>query len=101
MKIPKTIKTYCKFCKTHTAHRVTQTKTGQKRGALKHGSIKRAKGRGLGRGAGNKGRWGSKPSKPKRIGAKVSKKINLNLKCSICNKSQIRVGRRAKRIEIK
>ena len=70
MKLPKQIKRYCKFCKKHTVQKITQLKTGTKRGSLKKGSIQRAMRRGLGRGYGNKGRWGSKPTKPKRTGAK-------------------------------
>ncbi len=91
MKFPKNIRTYCKFCRKHTNQSVTQAKV-KDRGSLKKGSIQRAKKRGLGRGYGNLGKWGSKPaiSKWKRTGAKSSKWIDLRLKCSVCNKMSIR-----------
>lgn len=100
MKIPKQMKTYCKKCKKHTVHKVTQAK-GKNRGALTWGSIQRAKKRGRG-GVGNKGRWGSKPaiSKWKRTGAKTSKKTNLILTCNECKSKQIRSGQRAKKVEL-
>lgn len=72
---------------------------------MKHGSIERARKRGLGRGYGNLGKWGSKVTarhpKPKRSGAKSTKKVNLKLTCEQCNKSIIKIGKRAKKIELK
>lgn len=101
MKIPKQTKRYCKFCKSHTDHKITQLKTGTKRGSLKRGSIQRSQKRGLGKGTGNKGRWGSKPTKPKRSGAKTSKKTYLKYTCSICKKSTMTSkGVRTKRLEL-
>jgi len=101
MKVPKAVKRYCKKCKKSTTHKVVLVKSGTKRGSLKKGSIQRAKKRGRGVGAGNKGRWGSKPTKPKRTGIKGSKKLNLKLTCSVCSKSSLRIGSRAKKIELK
>mgnify|MGYP001189739180 CR=1 FL=1 len=99
MKIPKTRKRYCKYCKKHTQHKIAQSKTGSKRGALKRGSIDRAIKR-LGIGSGNKGRWGSKPAKTKRGGAKSSKKTNTKYTCSVCKKTIIqKQGIRTKKIE--
>lgn len=101
MKIPKQTKRYCKHCKKTTEHKVALVK-GKERGSLKHGSIKRAKKRGLGRGFGNLGKWGSKPaiSKFKRTGAKISKKTNLKYTCIICSKSSLQSkGIRAKKVE--
>jgi large subunit ribosomal protein L44e len=102
MKLPKSTRIYCKHCKKHTLHKVVQAKS-KDRGALKKGSIHRAKQRGLGRGYGNLGKYGSKPaiSKWKRTGAKTSKKINLVLTCQECKKSQIRSGKRTKKLELK
>lgn len=100
MKIPKKIKKHCKHCRKNTDHKVSQVKTGTKRGSLKRGSIQRAQKRGRGVGAGNKGRWGSKPTKPKRTGAKSSKKLTLKLTCLVCNKSLIKTGSRAKKVEL-
>ena len=62
MKLPKTTKRYCPFCKKQTEQKVKQVSSGSKRSALKRGGIARAKLRGLGRGVGNKGKWGSKPA---------------------------------------
>lgn len=103
MKIPKQIKRFCKTCKKHTVHKISIVK-GHERGSLKHGSIQRARKRGLGRGVGNLGKWGSKPaiSKFKRTGAKISKKTNLKFTCDVCKKSSIQSqGIRAKKVEIK
>ena len=93
MKYPKIIRTYCRYCKRHTEHSVSQARV-RERGSLKKGSIERAKKRGLGRGYGNLGRYGSKPaiSKWKRTGSKSSKRIDLRLKCKTCNKSTIRTS---------
>ena len=101
MKLPKSKKSYCKKCKKHTEHKVSQNKTSGMRGALKRGSITRAKLRGLGRGYGNLGNYGSKPavSKWKRAGAKTSKKIALKLTCSVCGKSHILSIGRSKKVE--
>ena len=101
MKLPKQIKSYCKFCRRTTLKKVSPIKTGTKRGSLKRGSIKRSMKRGLGRGFGNKGRWGSKPTKPKRTGAKTSKKLYIKYTCKKCNKSTMnKGGTRTKKVEL-
>lgn len=102
MKIPKKLKRYCKTCKKTTEHTVLIAKS-KDRSALKKGSIQRAKKRGLGRGHGNKGKYGSKPaiSKWKRTGAKTSKKHDLRFKCSECKKTSVGKTKRAKKLEIK
>ncbi len=102
MKIPKTKKAYCKKCKKHTEHKVTENKTSGKRGSLKKGSIARSRQRGLGRGFGNLGKWGSKPaiSKFKRTGSKSSKKIALKLTCKECQQSSIQSIGRLKKVEL-
>ncbi|MBI2663067.1 50S ribosomal protein L44e [Candidatus Woesearchaeota archaeon] len=94
MKIPKIINTYCKYCKKHTAHSVSQARV-KERGSLKKGSIQRAMKRGLGKGHGNLGKYGSKPaiSKWKRTGAKGSKRVDLRLKCNVCNKTTVKATR--------
>ena len=103
MKIPKKINRYCKKCKKHTEHAVSQAKK-KERGSLKRGSINRAKKRGLGRGFGNLGRYGSRPAifKFKMSGAKTSKKVDLRFKCKDCGKSSVQnKGFRAKKVEFK
>ena len=100
MKIPKSIRRYCKFCKKHTAQKVAEVK-GRERGSLKHGSLQRAYKRGRGRGFGNKRKYGSKPpiSKWKRTGAKTSKKTNLKYTCQVCKKTTIqKKGVRTKKL---
>lgn len=102
MKVPKTRKRYCPYCKKATEQKVEQYKSMGKRSALSRGSIQRAKRRGLGRGAGNKGKWGSKPaiSKWKRTGAKISKKTTFKYTCKECKKStQQNHGIRSKKVE--
>lgn len=89
MKIPKTTNRYCPYCKAKTAQKIKLVSTGAKRGALRRGSLIRAKLRGRGVGMGNKGKWGSKPpvSKFKRK-TKTTKKTNLMYICSKCGKSK-------------
>jgi large subunit ribosomal protein L44e len=102
MKFPKTTKRYCPFCRKHTEQKIVIVSSGHKRGAMKRGSIERAKKRGLGRGTGNLGRWGSKPpiTKWKRK-TKSTKKTNLIYTCQICKKSQSqRKGIRSGKIQI-
>jgi ribosomal protein L44E len=99
MKLPKTKRKFCKYCKKYTEQKVTMVK-GKERGSLKKFSIQRARKRGRGVGAGNKGKWGSKPalSKFKMTGAKTSKKTNLKFTCPECKKSSIqKKGFRAKK----
>lgn len=101
MKLSKNIRRFCPTCRRHTQHSVKLGKTGFKRGSMKHGSIKRAAKRGLGVGFGNKGRWGSKPAKPKRTGAKSTKKASINYTCEVCKKTSLRSkGIRAKKVEL-
>jgi len=98
MKIPKTTNRYCPYCKKKTAQKIKSVSTGAKRGTLTRGSITRAKSRGLGRGIGNKGKWGSKPavSKFKRK-SKTTKKTNIMYTCEVCGKSKYRKSERNKR----
>lgn len=103
MKIKDKVRRYCPYCKKHTLHKVSQLKAGGKRGALKKGSLVRARKRGLGKGYGNLGKYGSKPavSKFKRT-VKGSKKANLLYTCSECGKKHVsEIPKRIKRLEIK
>lgn len=103
MKIPKTIKTYCPYCKKHTEHKVTINKK-RTPSSLTYGSKIRAKKRGKARGYGNLGRY-SKPAVTqfKMTGKKQSKKIDLRFTCMVCKKSHTISGGsfRAKRVELK
>ena len=66
MKLKKTVKRHCPYCKKHTEHNVAQAKKKGRNAAhpQSKGSKKRVSDRGLRRGAGNLGRY-SKPPKPK------------------------------------
>ena len=103
MKFPKTKRTNCPKCKEHTEHKVSVAKSTGNRSTLSKGSISRAKKRGLGRGFGNLGKYGSKPpiNKWKRTGAKISKTFAVVLTCKKCNKGRIQSGNRVKKVELK
>lgn len=105
MKIPKKTKRYCPKCKKHTEVTVSQSKNmgRNKTHPMSRGAIARAKKRGLGRGFGNLGRYGSKPAiaKFKRTGAKISKTTDLRYKCKECNKTLVqKKGTRTKKTEL-
>jgi len=89
MKVPRTTKRYCPHCNAKTDQKIKLISSGAKRGTLTRGSISRAKKRGLGRGIGNKGKWGSKPavSKFKRK-TKTTKKPQILYTCTVCGKSK-------------
>lgn len=98
MKLPKQTNRYCPYCKKKTKQKIKVVSTGAKRGTLTRGSISRAKSRGLGRGIGNKGRWGSRPAVTKfKRKTKTTKKMNIMYTCDECGKSKYRQGRRNKR----
>lgn len=101
MKLPKTTKRYCPYCKKKTDQKIKIVGTGFKRGSMTRGGGKaRARLRGLGRGIGNKGKWGSKPpiTKNKRK-SKTTKKTNIMYTCSICKKSKYhKKGQRAGKV---
>ncbi len=101
MKIPKTIKKMCKFCKLHTEQKVAQTKR-KTASPFTKGSKYRARKRGLARGTGSMGRY-SKPAitKFKRTGAKNTKKTDLRYTCVKCKKTSCQSsGIRTKRVEL-
>lgn len=101
MKITKKIKCYCKHCKKHTDHTVSQAKKAN-RGSLKKGALQRLEKRGSGTsGHGNHGKYSRKPiSAWKRTGAKTSKKVDFRYKCSICKKTSVQnKGFRTKKVE--
>ena len=102
MKFPKKLNRYCPYCRKHTEHKISDVSSGHKRSALKRGSIERARKRGLGRGFGNLGRWGSKPAVTKwKRKTKSTKKTNLMYTCQVCKKSHIqKKGIRTSKIQI-
>ncbi len=101
MKLPKTVRRLCPYCRKHTEHKVSLVKR-KTASALKHGSKVRARLRGKARGFGNWGRY-SKPAitQWKMTGSKVSKKTDIRYQCAVCKKLHAqRAGFRAKKIEI-
>ena len=103
MKVPKTMRRLCPYCKKHTPHKVTiaKKKTPGSAHPLSKGSQKR---RNFGKGKGNLGTRGSKPalSKFKMTGAKQSKKTDFRYECSQCKKQHTqKSGVRAKKVELK
>lgn len=101
MKIPKTIKKFCRYCRKHTEQKVAQNKK-KAPSSLSRGSKYRARLRGAARGTGNLGRY-SKPAvtKFKRTGAKSTKKTDLRYTCAVCKKTSSQSkGMRAKKVEL-
>ena len=101
MKIPKTTKRYCPYCKKRTEQKIKAVGTGFKRGSMTRGGGRtRAKLRGLGRGIGNTGKWGSKPAQAKhKRKTKTTKKTNIMYTCQVCKKSKYqKKGQRAGKV---
>lgn len=102
MKLPKTVKRYCPFCKKHTEQKIVQSKAKTRGSAhpLSYGSKARIKARGR-LGMGNRGKYSKPPiSKWSMAGRKASKKTDLRFQCKECKKlTNQRQGFRAKKIE--
>jgi large subunit ribosomal protein L44e len=90
MKIPRTIRTYCPKCKTHTDHTVSIYKAGKRRGA-KQGERRQAE---------RKKGYGGQKFPEQHNQAKVTKKTSLMLKCKECNYTIQRDGIRLKKAEV-
>mgnify|MGYP006297997497 CR=1 FL=1 len=100
MKLPKSTKRYCPYCKKHTQHNIKQAKN-KGRSSLTYGAKQRAKKRGAARGYGSLGRY-SKPaiSGWKMTGKKSTKKTDLRYACNECKKMHMqKQGIRAKKVE--
>lgn len=101
MKKPKLVMRYSPFLKKHTQHKVLIVKKKQA-SSLSYGSKRRARKRGLARGAGNHGRY-SKPAvtKFKLTGAKTTKKFDIIYECMESKKCYTQSkGIRSKRLEL-
>jgi len=99
MKIPKTTKRYCPYCRKHTEHKVSDVSSGHKRGSMKRGAKQRIRKRGQWRGYGNQGRY-SRTTTPKQK-TKSTKKTNLMYTCQVCKKSHIqKKGKRTSKLQI-
>jgi large subunit ribosomal protein L44e len=90
MKIPKTLRTFCPKCKTHTEFDVSIYKAGKRRGAK----------RGERRQAIRKKGYGGQKFPEQHNQAKVTKKTSLMLKCKECSFTQQRKGIRLKKAEV-
>ncbi len=101
MKIPKTRRTYCKFCKKHTEHKVAEAKrktVGSVHTMSRGGKI-RAKLRDR-MGMGSQGKYSKPPGGGKMKGKKQTKKIDLRFECKVCKKSHTQArGIRARKVE--
>jgi len=98
MKIPKTTKRYCPYCRKTTEQKIKLVGTGFSRGTMTRGGGRiRAKLRGLARGIGNLGKWGSKPAQTKhKRKTKTTRKTNIMYTCQSCKKSKYqKKGQRA------
>ncbi|MFC1710583.1 hypothetical protein ACFLZJ_00265 [Nanoarchaeota archaeon] len=101
MKIPKTTNRFCPYCKKKTNQKIKAVGTGFSRGVMTRGGGRtRARLRGLGRGIGNKGKWGSKPAQAKhKRKTKTTKKTNIMYTCKECGKSKYqKKGKRASKV---
>ena len=90
MKFPKTIRTYCPYCKKHTEHKVELAKKKPRR-TLAIGQrrfLRKMKG------------YGSFPKENPRNREKSTKRVNIKLTCLECKKSHFIEGWRAKKFEL-
>jgi len=102
MKFPRKTRRYCPYCKKHTEQKISIVSAVAKRGALKYGSIQRARKRGRARGHGNLGRYSKPPVSRWKRKTKSTKKIMLMYTCEICKKSKLaKAGRRASKAQLK
>jgi len=90
MKVPRTMRTFCPRCKTHTEFTVSLYKAGKRRGA-KLGERRQAK---------RKKGYGGQKFPEQRNQAKVTKKQTLRLECRECKYTMLRKGVRLKKLEV-
>ncbi len=90
MKFPRSMRTYCPRCKTHTDHTVSLYKAG-KRKAAKLGERRQAR---------RKKGYGGQKFPLQHNQAKVSKKQSLQLECKECSYTLQRKGIRLKKAEV-
>lgn len=91
MKFPKTIRTYCPYCKKHTEHEVLLVKK-RKRRSLAQGQrrfLRKMRG------------YGSFPKENPKGREKPTKKVDLRFRCKACGKKHTRgAGWRAKKFQL-
>ncbi len=90
MRVPKTQRIYCPYCKKHTEHTVEQAKkkTRRKMAEGQRRFLKKLRG------------YGSFP-RPKPNYEKPTRKLDLRYKCKVCNKKHTKgQGFRTKKFEL-
>ena len=99
MKLPKTTKRYCPYCKKHTEQTISIAKQKSRSAShpLSRGSPSRVKARSL-QGIGNWGKRSKKGAKDWKRKTKMTKRLTILYKCAACGKqkgsiSAIRVSR--------
>jgi large subunit ribosomal protein L44e len=90
MKVPRTLRTYCPRCNTHTEFTVSIYKAGKRKGA-KLGERRYAK---LKKG------YGGQKRPEQHNQAKTTKKHSLKLRCKECGYTLQRKGVRLKKMEV-
>ena len=90
MRVPKTIRTFCPRCKTHTDFNVSIYKAGKRKGAKKgeRHQARRKKG------------YGGQKFPLQHNQAKITKKQSLRLECKECSYKHQRKGMRLKKLEV-
>jgi ribosomal protein L44E len=89
MKLPKTTKRFCPYCKKRTEQKIDLVSTGFKRGTLARGSLSRVKKRGKNRGMGNKGKYSRKAIKSWKRKTKTTMRRVVIYSCKECKKSKL------------
>lgn len=89
-KMPRKIRTHCPYCKKHTLHEVERVKKGQASSLTK---IARQKARASK--VGNMGKFSKVPG-----GDKLTKKVNIRFRCTVCKKAHTRKSFRASKFEL-
>lgn len=99
MKMPKTVKRYCPYCKKKTEQKVKEPSKG-KPSSNKRGSKVRIKKRGFWRGIGNKGKY-SRMKNQQKGKRKTTKKTNILYTCTECGKGKYqKKGKRTSKLMI-
>lgn len=94
MKFPKKIRTFCPTCRRHNIHTVKQSKKRVRGTAHPNSQANKRKDRHK-RGYGGHGKY-SKPA----VSKKPTQKVDLRLKCEVCQKSHTKKGFRIKKLEM-
>ena len=103
MKLPKTTKRYCPYCRKHTLQNIATQKQKSRSSAhpLSRWSNSRAKSRSYRSGYGNMGRFSKPGAKEWKRKVKITKRISIMYQCSVCKKMKgIKKAIRSSRIVI-